>query len=179
MPINTGMTWYATPGIASELVLEVDIRCWSRELWWLLVKPGHLNSLVGPLLSFSSWYRSLPDIWGLSDGCPAWRWEAEDRYYRYPRLCLLILRSPGQTTQPRPLSQPRLSYLLIACHHLLSQSGPTCRALACHRASGEDIGSREKSRMSNSTCTRRCLVPNQKSYEGPNTQVNTNTKFFP
>ena len=27
MPIDTGMTSYATPGIASELVLEVDLRC--------------------------------------------------------------------------------------------------------------------------------------------------------
>ena len=63
MPADRGMTWCSTPGSASELVLEADIRCWPRELWRLLIKPGRLNSLVGSLLSLSSWCRSLPDIW--------------------------------------------------------------------------------------------------------------------
>lgn len=169
MPADRGMTWCSTPGSASELVLEADIRCWPRELWWWLVKPGHLNSLVGSLLSLSSWCRSLPDVWRAEWWVPcllgSWR--------------QILQVSQTLSTYPEEpwANHSRLSSFLMACHHLLSQSGPTCGALAHQRASGENIGSREESRMSNSNCNRRCLVPNQKSYGGPNT--NTNTKFFP
>ena len=145
-------------------------RCWvlTKRTLRIVGKVGKYGSLGGTSPLILKLIHESPchlKGWVLGSllGCGKLKTEISD-------LVCFIPRSPRQTTLLRLLSQPRLSSLLMAWHHLLFRSGPASGALAHLRASGEDMGPREESRKPNSTCNKRGWVPNRKSYDGANSK---------